>query len=97
MADTGEVNDHVNASDGIREEILNGSNSAGNRDYSDSLYMSPVIVADIRRRTRANNSPVQSLIQAKLTTVSTQRRHFGWKFRMFPLMSVTILLTCRQS
>ena len=65
MADTGEVNDRVNASDANREEISNGSNSAEDRDHSDSLYMSPVIVANMQRRIRANNAPVQSLIQAK--------------------------------
>ena len=59
--------------------------------------MPPVFAVDMQRRIRENNAPVQSLIQTKWTSVSTQRRHFGWKFRMFPLMSVTILHTCRQS
>ena len=97
MADTGDVNDHVNASDANREEISNGLNSAKDRDYSDSLNMSPVIAADMQRWIRKNNALVQSLIQAEWTTMSTQRRHFGWKFWLFPLMSANILLTCRQS
>ena len=65
MADTGEVNDRVNASDANGEEISNVLNTAEDRDYFDSLYISPVILADMHRRIRENNAPVQSLIQAK--------------------------------
>ena len=65
MADTGEANNRVNASDANRREISNGSNSTEDRDHSNSLYMPPVIVADMQRRIRASNDPVQSLIQAK--------------------------------
>ena len=65
MADTGEVNDRVYASDPNREEILNDLNSDEDCDYPDSLNISPVIVANMQRRIRENNASVQSLIQAK--------------------------------
>ena len=65
MGDTSEVSDRVKASDTNREEIANGLNFAEDHDYSDSLYMSPVIVAGMQRWIRENNAAVLSLIQAK--------------------------------
>ena len=63
MADAGEVNDRD--SDSYCEEISNGLNSTEDRDYSDSLYMSPVIVAHLQRRIGENNAPVLFLLQGK--------------------------------
>ena len=57
MANTGEVFDCVNTTEGVWEEVLNGSAEVHDR----SSYMSPVVIANMQRQIRENNALLQSL------------------------------------